>query len=166
MKSRVRGLLAQEDFGATLSLMRQLAYHSLNLGVGGWSTKRVLVVDDSRVVRKFVARMLERAGYSVDFAADGHKALTLMKKQFYDCVFMDLDMPVMTGGACAEALRNWEATIERSRPQRTCALSSHADEKEQAARNSGIDRYQSKPVPATALVRTVLELRLTDFAHN
>ena len=68
---------------------------------------------DSRVVRKFVARMLERAGYSVDFAADGHKALTLMKKQFYDCVFMDLDMPVMTGGACAEALRGWEATIER-----------------------------------------------------
>ena len=57
--------------------------------------------------------MLERAGYLVDSAADGHKALTLMKKQFYDCVFMDLEMPVMTGGACAEALRNWEATIER-----------------------------------------------------
>lgn len=93
MRDHVRNLLAASAYSDTLTVMRQLAYHALNLGVGGWSTKRILVVDDSRVVRKYVARLLEREGYTIDFAANGHEALAQMKKRFYDCVFMDLEMP-------------------------------------------------------------------------
>ena len=162
MRDHVRNLLAASAYSDTLTVMRQLAYHALNLGVGGWSTKRILVVDDSRVVRKYVARLLEREGYTIDFAANGHEALAQMKKRFYDCVFMDLEMPVMNGQDCTKALRNWEAAIDRSRRQMICAVSSPSAEKEEEAISSGIDVYQSKPAPASELVKTILTFRQQD----
>lgn len=56
-----------------------------------------LVVDDSRVVRKAARRMLEKLGFAVEEAADGHAALTQCRVRLPRAVLLDWNMPVMSG---------------------------------------------------------------------
>jgi two-component system chemotaxis response regulator CheY len=61
---------------------------------------KVLVVDDSRVMRQIVVRTLRQAGYghlSVIEAADGVEALTAVTDEQPDLVLSDWNMPEMTG---------------------------------------------------------------------
>jgi CheY-like chemotaxis protein len=58
---------------------------------------RILVVDDSAVIRKSMKKLLENMGYKIDTADDGKAALTLMEQSLYAVVFMDFEMPVMGG---------------------------------------------------------------------
>jgi two-component system chemotaxis sensor kinase CheA len=58
---------------------------------------RVLVVDDSISIRKYVQRFLDRTGYDVEVAPDGMEALNIMGRIKFDAVITDLEMPVMHG---------------------------------------------------------------------
>ena len=58
---------------------------------------RVLVVDDSISIRKYVQRFLDRTGFEVEVAPDGMEALNIMSRMKFDAVITDLEMPVMHG---------------------------------------------------------------------
>jgi len=58
---------------------------------------KVLVVDDSISIRKYVQRFLDRTGYDVEVAPDGMEALNIMGRMKFDAVITDLEMPVMHG---------------------------------------------------------------------
>jgi two-component system chemotaxis sensor kinase CheA len=58
---------------------------------------RILVVDDSISIRKYVQRFLDRTGYEVEVAPDGMEALNIMGRMKFDAVITDLEMPVMHG---------------------------------------------------------------------
>ena len=68
----------------------------------------MLVVDDSHTVRCFLQRTFETKCFQVDVATNGWQALTQMQSHMYDIVFLDLEMPVMNGYRCAQAIRQWE----------------------------------------------------------
>ena len=59
--------------------------------------KKVLVVDDSVTMRELVASVLRRMGLSVEKASNGKEALELLKKENFDLVISDVNMPVMGG---------------------------------------------------------------------
>jgi diguanylate cyclase (GGDEF)-like protein len=58
---------------------------------------RILVVDDSRVVRAMVTNILARAGFAADEAPDGAAALEMSARRAYDVVITDLRMPGIDG---------------------------------------------------------------------
>jgi DNA-binding response OmpR family regulator len=58
---------------------------------------RVLVVDDDRAIRALVAKIVERAGFEVDTAADGAEALQLLEERDYGVLVVDLMMPKVDG---------------------------------------------------------------------
>jgi chemosensory pili system protein ChpA (sensor histidine kinase/response regulator) len=58
---------------------------------------RILIVDDSISIRKYVQRFLDRAGYEVEAAPDGMEALNALGRTKFDAVVTDLEMPVMHG---------------------------------------------------------------------
>jgi len=58
---------------------------------------RILVVDDSISIRKYVQRFLDRTGYEVEVAPDGLEALNILAKTKFDAIITDLEMPVMHG---------------------------------------------------------------------
>ncbi len=68
--------------------------------------ERILVVDDEKVVREIVSRVLQKYGYSVCEAADGAEAIALARaaRQPFACAIIDLVMPGMSGGKLAAAL--------------------------------------------------------------
>ncbi len=61
---------------------------------------KVLVVDDSALMRKYIRQMLEEAGFEVYTARDGEDALEQIKRIDPDVVTLDINMPVMDGLTC------------------------------------------------------------------
>jgi CheY-like chemotaxis protein len=61
------------------------------------TTAAVLVVDDEEMVRRFMGRVLEDAGYKVLLAGNGDEALSILTLFAIDLVVTDIRMPVMTG---------------------------------------------------------------------
>ncbi len=70
--------------------------------------KKVLVVEDSLVVRELQRNILEAAGYEVDTAVDGEDALLRLSQLEVDCVVTDIEMPRMNGFDLTSALRKRE----------------------------------------------------------
>jgi CheY-like chemotaxis protein len=66
---------------------------------------RVLVVDDEPAIRALVAKIVERAGFSVDVAADGQEAVEKVGKSDYAVIVLDLMMPAMSGYEFVEFLQ-------------------------------------------------------------
>jgi len=74
--------------------------------------RRVLLVDDSGVVRAAVGAALREAGYQVDDAEDGARAQSLLETGSYDVVVTDLQMPGVDGFGVLEGARRRDPTGE------------------------------------------------------
>ena len=157
-------IIAQQFAEASLTLLRQLRYHCMNQGLDGWRQgkirRKVLIVDDSMVIRKMVARAFERANFIVDTAENGMEGVAKLKESIYDIAFMDIDMPVMNGFDATKALREWE---DRKRPgarQPICALTAaYVDDFEREElmkfKEAGLDVMESKPCNIPRLFKVV-----------
>ena len=58
---------------------------------------KILIVDDDTAVQATVRMLLERAGHNVVTAGDGRKGLTLIEREDFDLLFLDIFMPGMDG---------------------------------------------------------------------
>jgi two-component system chemotaxis response regulator CheY len=68
---------------------------------------RVLIVDDSAVVRHMVSRALSMSGVEAEpvlEAGNGQEALDILRKNWVDIVFADINMPVMSGAELLETM--------------------------------------------------------------
>src|SRR5438105_2740561 len=68
--------------------------------------RTVLVVDDNAASRRTLELILESLGYKTATAPDGQAALYVLGKTAVDCIFMDLDMPILDGCSATEFIRN------------------------------------------------------------
>jgi two-component system, cell cycle sensor histidine kinase and response regulator CckA len=74
---------------------------------------RVLAVDDEDGIRRFVDRVLRRAGYHTAIAADGPAAIEIAKAQGpFDLLLADVVMPGMSGDEVARRLRLLEPDLK------------------------------------------------------
>lgn len=76
---------------------------------------RILVVEDNEVNQLVTRALLENLGWASDVAANGREALDWLMRQPFDLVLMDQRMPVLDGGAAAQAWRQHEARIGAAR---------------------------------------------------
>lgn len=72
---------------------------------------RALVVDDSAMIRRMLARLLHRQGFRVATARNGRFGLQAMKEVCFDVVCMDFLMPIMNGIEATRRYREWERTV-------------------------------------------------------
>jgi chemotaxis protein histidine kinase CheA/ActR/RegA family two-component response regulator len=118
---------------------------------------RVLLVDDSISVRKFVGHMLEKAGFDVTTATDGADALTRLGECRFDVMVTDLEMPRLNGYELLEDVRRRAAT--RDLP--VVILTTRSGAKHQSlARRLGVSHYVTKPVTEDVFVRLIESLAL------
>ncbi|MFE9674596.1 response regulator transcription factor [Streptomyces sp. NPDC006259] len=116
-------------------------------GQGG--TTRVLVVDDDPTVAEVVSGYLDRAGYQVDVAEDGHSALARAAAHRPDLVVLDLMLPGMDG---LEVCRR----IRTHGPVPVIMLTARGDEGDRIlGLELGADDYVTKPFSPRELVLRV-----------
>jgi|AP95_1055475.scaffolds.fasta_scaffold40135_2 DNA-binding response OmpR family regulator len=61
------------------------------------TVKKVLIVDDYRVIRELLAKYLDRPGFKTCMASDGREALEVFQREKPDLLISDLHMPNMDG---------------------------------------------------------------------
>jgi two-component system chemotaxis response regulator CheY len=117
---------------------------------------RILIVDDSSLVRLYYRAALEKAGFEVEQAINGIEALERALSQSFDLVIVDVNMPRMDGFTFVRALRRI-ATDVASMP--ALMISTEAEMQDiAAARAAGANFYLVKPVSEVELVRHVCVL--------
>ncbi len=103
----------------------------------------VLLVEDNEFNQQVAAEILEEAGVIVCVANNGKEALDMLQLEQFDCVLMDVQMPVMDG---------YEATRQiRAQPVlaglRVIAMTANAESQDrERCLNVGMDDFLSKPV--------------------
>jgi two-component system cell cycle response regulator DivK len=110
---------------------------------------KILLVEDDEMNRDMLSRRLERRGYQVIIAVNGHEGVVLARLHAPDLILMDMSLPVLDG---------WEATrqlkaMPDTRAIPIIALTAHAmsGDREQAL-EAGCDDYDSKPVEFARLL--------------
>ena len=68
----------------------------------------ILVADDNEINRKVIRAILQKLGYNCTEAHDGEEALNCYEQEQFDYIFMDVDMPGMSGIEATEAIRGIE----------------------------------------------------------
>lgn len=114
---------------------------------------RVLVVDDDQMSLLYMARLLEKQGMSVHKAQDGEQALALLAQDDFDCVVMDVQMPVLDG---VETTRRIRSSPSGFRGIPIIALTAYAmsgDRERLLA--AGMDDYIAKPVNIDELLDVI-----------
>jgi chemosensory pili system protein ChpA (sensor histidine kinase/response regulator) len=117
--------------------------------------KVVVIADDSISVRKFVGRILEKAGYSVKLASDGLEAAELIAQIGCHLVITDIEMPRMNGYELMSHLRQDPAT--RRIPVLVVTSRAGAKHRERAMKE-GAASFLTKPVQEEQLLAVVDEL--------
>jgi CheY-like chemotaxis protein len=116
---------------------------------------RVLVVDDSEVIRQLITVNLELEGFEVVTAVDGVDALEKIHDVHPDVVTIDVRMPRLDGFDTVERLRADPRTSDLKIAMVTaCAQAVDI----QRGTRVGVDAYVTKPFDPEALVRTVRDL--------
>ncbi len=67
---------------------------------------KILLVEDNVINQEVVAAMLNQHGMVVDVAENGKQALEMVDQKTFDCVLMDIQMPVMDGITATKCIRN------------------------------------------------------------
>jgi PAS domain S-box-containing protein len=115
----------------------------------------VLLVEDERVNRISVLRLLEKLGHKVTTAVDGSQALERLRVSGFDLILMDIQMPGMDGMTTTRLIRE-DASLSRGGRIPIIALTAHAmkGDREKFLK-AGMDDYLAKPVDFTDLVRVL-----------
>src|SRR5574344_1313143 len=71
--------------------------------------KRVLVVDDEKLIIKGIRFSLEQDGMQVDAAYDGEEALEMVRNNAYDIILLDVMLPKLTGFEVCQQIREFSS---------------------------------------------------------
>jgi two-component system, sensor histidine kinase and response regulator len=106
---------------------------------------QILLVEDNRVNQIVATRMLEKMGHAVTVADNGLIALSLLAKQAFDLVLMDVQMPEMDGFTATGRIRESEKRTLDHLP--IIAMTAHAMKGDrERCEAAGMDGYVSKPI--------------------
>lgn len=100
----------------------------------------ILIVDDERAIVELLKDRAAVKGHSVDTAYDGKKAMELIRSNVYDLVFLDHNMPELTG---LELLRYIK---ENNLKPKVVIITGYAEIDEFFMKDRGADEYLTKPV--------------------
>lgn len=137
---------------------------------------RILLVEDVATNRELAELLLRNQGHRIQHAQDGLDALTLLSRQHYDLIFMDLQMPVMDGFTATQIFRACETDqpvppemegsflvkelrqFVRGTHTAIFAMTAHASNQDrQQCLAMGMDGYITKPLKLEEVSKALIE---------
>ena len=117
--------------------------------------KTILVAEDVEMNQHLIRHILESSGAKVVLVRNGAEALELVKKQIFDCVLMDVQMPEMDGVQATVKIRNLEDPLISTIP--IIAITANCQEEDLLKyEEAGMNDYLAKPIVEAHLLDTIL----------
>lgn len=106
----------------------------------------VLLADDSEMNQQLLSAYLKKMGVNVFLAENGEIAVTVAQRENIDLIYMDMQMPVMSGQEAVKKLRelNFEAPI-------IMLTANASDEDEKLCKQAGCNAFLIKPIQRKTL---------------
>jgi two-component system, sensor histidine kinase and response regulator len=125
---------------------------------------RILLAEDNAVNQRLAIRLLEKMGHHVTLANNGREAATLAQQDSFDLIFMDIQMPIMSGFEATRVIRQQQISGRRSTP--IIAMTAHAMVGDQEkCLQAGMDGYLAKPIRSPSL-RAEMDRVLNQESHQ
>ena len=117
---------------------------------------RILLAEDNKINQKFALALLSKGGHQVRIAENGHQAVDALRREDFDVILMDIQMPELDGIQATKQIRSMSGPKSETP---IIALTAHAlagAREEYIA--AGMNDYISKPVDQTILLAKLLEI--------
>jgi len=115
---------------------------------------RVLLAEDNAINQRLTVRLLEKRGHTVSVVQDGTEALAILRRQTFDVILMDIQMPHMDGLETTQAIRTYEQDTTTHVP--IVAMTAHAMQGDrERCLAAGMDGYVTKPLRPTELFEVI-----------
>jgi len=111
---------------------------------------KILIIEDEENLARPLKKTLEKQGFAVDWAGDGEKGLFFTRKNEYDCILLDLNLPKVDGIELARTLRETPYTV----PIIMVTARSQIYDKLEGF-DSGADDYITKPFDLKELIARI-----------
>jgi two-component system sensor histidine kinase/response regulator len=127
--------------------------------IAEFSGSRILLVEDEPISQEVSRELLEDTGLAVDVAESGLQAVELARRNLYDLILMDMQMPDMNGVDATRAIRT--ESLNRNTP--ILALTANAfEEDREICFDAGMNDHIAKPI----LPDTLYEALLAWLSHR
>lgn len=111
----------------------------------------VLLVEDNPINQKVAQMFLQRRGYRVQLAENGHAAVQAFAHARFSVILMDMQMPIMDGIEATREIRSLEARSKLARTPIIAMTANAMDGDRERCLAAGMDDYISKPIRADKL---------------
>ncbi|WP_353932275.1 response regulator [Okeanomitos corallinicola TIOX110] len=124
---------------------------------------KILVAEDNVVNQKVAINILQRLGYRADIAANGLEVLTALRRQPYDVILMDLQMPEMDGlTATRKICQEWPLS---SRPWIIAMTANAMQGDREKCLEAGMNDYATKPIRIEELTKALSNCQKNNKIH-
>lgn len=116
--------------------------------------RRILLAEDNEINREIAEEIIGSTGVKVESAVNGREALEMFErhpKNYYDLIFMDIQMPVMNGYDASRAIRQLHRSDARQIPIIAMTANAFAEDVV-ASRRAGMNEHIAKPLDVVQLM--------------
>jgi len=114
----------------------------------------ILLVEDNEINQQVASETLEQAGFYVDIANHGLEALEMLEGKQYDCVLMDIQMPIMDGFTATAKIR--ENPAYKELPILAMTANATAEDRDRSLA-AGMNEHIAKPIRPQLLFKALVE---------
>ncbi len=133
------------DYQLAVEQDRPLNIHTL--ASTKWTGMHILVVEDNKMNQMVIKQILKRWDHTtVSFANNGQEGIEVLKKETFDVVLMDLQMPVMDGYEAIEAIRNGKAGNNNASIPIIVLTADATNSTKERVFELGVNDYLTKPI--------------------
>jgi len=116
---------------------------------------KILLVDDERINTLSASLLLGKEGYDVTTAVNGQQALDLLHENEFDCILMDIQMPVMNGLEASAKIRDESVFGEKAKTP-IIAITGHTfEDSKNDFKKAEIEFFVSKPFDIENLLQVI-----------
>jgi CheY-like chemotaxis protein len=119
-------------------------------------SKKILLAEDVELNQYLAKHFLEARGLRVWIAGNGLEALSLLSKDSFDCILMDIQMPEMDGIQTAKKIRDLQDPFKSSIPIIALTANVHTEDIEKY-KEAGMNDFLAKPFDESGLLLVILK---------
>ncbi len=115
-----------------------------------------MLADDSADARLLTRAYLRKTPWQLDEAGDGREAIEMFKREHYDVILMDIQMPEVDGYEATRVIRQWEGDHGLPHTPVLALSGSGLGAAVEGSLAAGCDAHITKPVKKAALLAAIL----------